>query len=103
MRNQPLYKRPAIEVYDHCDLVDFFSIWGWKIVGMVSQGLNPQTTNLDLSFLAGAYDLSATYSQSKGNIYISFIWHLFASKFLDFSKDGPWPDLTQAYFWPALN
>jgi len=50
MRDQHLYKSPAIEAvvtadYNYPDwecLVDFFAIWGWKIAGMGWWGLNPQ-------------------------------------------------------------
>jgi len=39
-------------------LVNFFAIWGWKIAGMGSWGLNPQ--HLDHCSQSGAFDLSAT-------------------------------------------
>jgi len=66
MRDQHLFKSPALEVFNHCRLlltdweclIDFFCNPGLKNCWHGRPGI--ESTTLDLSSQSGAYDLSDT-------------------------------------------
>jgi len=65
MRDQHLFKSPAIEVYGHCRLL-YYPGWEWVPcwffcnLGLKNCWPGIEPTTLDLSSQSGAHDLSAT-------------------------------------------